>query len=253
MKVLFLRPRADLGGATRHMLSLAEALAERDHQVILATHAGEWLSRFTSSVTLPLYPSSPFTLIAAVAPLVRLVRRELIGVLHSHHRFTTVIGRLVSAVTGAPLVCTVHEFKINWGWLAQAWLAPHVCVVSRALQEHLVRFYHVQPERVSVIRMGVPQVTLASDTTQTLMSLLRERSPGPIIGYVGRLAEEKGVTTLLQALPAVFKRHPESRVVIIGDGNQRLALEAQAASLRIHPQVYFVGERRDAAQLMAAM
>jgi glycosyltransferase involved in cell wall biosynthesis len=253
MKVLFLRPRADLGGATRHMVSLADALAERDHQVILAAHGGEWLSQFTSWVTLPLYPSSPLTLIAAVAPLVRLVRREQIGVLHSHHRFTTVIGRFVSAVTGVPLVCTVHEFKINWGWLAQAWLAPQVCVVSRALQEHLVWFYHVPPDRVSVIRMGVPQVTLAPDTTRTLRTLLKESSSGPVIGYIGRLAEEKGVTTLLQALPAVFKRHPESCLVIIGDGNQRMALEAQTASLRIHEQVYFAGERRDASELMAAM
>lgn len=65
--------------------------------------------------------------------------------------------------------------------------------------------------------------------------------------YVGRLSEEKGVSTLLEAWRAVR----DTPLVVVGDGPQRATLEALAVTLGL-PQVRFTGHL-DAAGCLQAM
>jgi glycosyltransferase involved in cell wall biosynthesis len=255
MNILFMRPRADSGGASRHMHALASALAERGHHVMLAVSGGEWLAHFSSfPISLvPLYPSTPVHWLLSAARLARLVRIENIHVMHSHHRFTTMVGRLISHATGVPLVCTVHEFKTNWRWLSSLWLARWVCAPSRALREHLIRFNALAPERVAVVQLGPPPIHPDPAIESRVRRLCGGDCTGPLIAYVGRLAPEKGVDILLRALPEVFHAHPEARAVIVGGGPERRALEALAQLLGVAERVRWAGERADAPQWMAAM
>ena len=202
---------------------------------------------------MPLYPSTPVNLVRSAARLTRLVRREHIQIIHSHHRFTTLAGRVVSRLTGVALVCTVHEFKTNWRWLSAMWLAPWMSVPSAALREHLIRFNGLAPERVALIRVGALPVAPDPAAEARVRSIWGNGYSGPIIGCVGRLAPEKGVDTLIRSLPEVFRAHPEVRVVIVGDGPERSALEALAQSLGLAGRVHFLGEQPDAAALMTAM
>lgn len=53
--------------------------------------------------------------------------------------------------------------------------------------------------------------------------------------FVGRLVEKKGCAYLIKAMAEVQKQLPEAELIIIGDGNQRQALESEARkSLRNH-------------------
>jgi glycosyltransferase involved in cell wall biosynthesis len=74
------------------------------------------------------------------------------------------------------------------------------------------------------------------------------RDPHPLVVYLGRLRRYKGVQHLLRALPKLWERVPGARVVIIGDGPYRAALERQAARLG-SPNVVFTGGIPMAAKL----
>lgn len=50
----------------------------------------------------------------------------------------------------------------------------------------------------------------------------------PLVGVVARLEPEKGHRTLLEAWPTVLERVPDARLLIIGEGSQRIDLESQA-------------------------
>lgn len=54
---------------------------------------------------------------------------------------------------------------------------------------------------------------------------------GPRAAFVGRLAPEKGLDTLLDAWPAVRAAHPAARLILIGEGPERPSLEARARKL----------------------
>jgi glycosyltransferase involved in cell wall biosynthesis len=69
----------------------------------------------------------------------------------------------------------------------------------------------------------------------------------PTVVCVGRLARQKGQDLLLQAWPAVLASVPDARLVLVGDGPDRSALQAAAP-----PGVLFVGARTDVDDFLAA-
>ncbi len=63
----------------------------------------------------------------------------------------------------------------------------------------------------------------------------------PRLLCVGRLTEEKGFDLALVAFASIVRRFPNARLVIVGDGPQRSALESQTHGLRITGHVEFTG------------
>jgi glycosyltransferase involved in cell wall biosynthesis len=64
--------------------------------------------------------------------------------------------------------------------------------------------------------------------------------------YLGRLVSEKGIDTLLRAFAQIVARRASAppRLLIIGDGDRRAALEALARELGVAPRVVFAGNQR---------
>jgi glycosyltransferase involved in cell wall biosynthesis len=67
----------------------------------------------------------------------------------------------------------------------------------------------------------------------------RDGRPSARVGYVGRLAEEKGIDTLLDALSRLDD--VDVRGVVAGEGPERGALEQRARGLRIEDRVEWLG------------
>ncbi len=67
------------------------------------------------------------------------------------------------------------------------------------------------------------------------------RSLTPVIGYFGRLKKYKGVEQLLRAVPHILREVPGTRVMIVGEGDDRPRLERIARTLRIAESVTFTG------------
>jgi len=86
-----------------------------------------------------------------------------------------------------------------------------------------------------VIRNGVPASLAIAAPTRS--------DPGGItrFAYVGRLVTEKGVNVLIDAARILMDRGCRFEVLIIGDGPERQALEAQASSLQLGTRVQFLG------------
>ena len=64
---------------------------------------------------------------------------------------------------------------------------------------------------------------------------------GQTIVCVGRLCPQKGQTLIPRALASVVARHPEARVVLVGDGDTRAEIMAEAARLEIGERIIFAG------------
>lgn len=62
-----------------------------------------------------------------------------------------------------------------------------------------------------------------------------------VVGYAGKLVEEKGVATLLRAVLALPAGGPPVHLLVAGDGPQRAALEAAVAGAGAGARVHFQG------------
>ena len=77
------------------------------------------------------------------------------------------------------------------------------------------------------------------------------RAARSIVGIVATLRSWKGHRFLVDALPRL--RHADARLVIVGAGPQRAALDAQVAQLRLGDRVLFAGQQIDVSRWLSAL
>lgn len=77
-------------------------------------------------------------------------------------------------------------------------------------------------------------------------------SNGQVLGAVGRLVEDKGFDYLLDAFARIALNRPDLRLVIIGEGPDRQALEAKVQALGLADKVYLPGHKPGLATLYRA-
>ncbi|RDW22403.1 glycosyltransferase family 1 protein [Oceanobacillus arenosus] len=74
-----------------------------------------------------------------------------------------------------------------------------------------------------------------------------------IIGHVGRFIEAKNHTFLLEIMKSVIKRDPSIKLLLVGDGDLRLEIEAKAKNDGLLANIKFVGIRTDIATMLHNM
>ncbi len=109
-----------------------------------------------------------------------------------------------------------------------------VLLPSRTLVRIATDIWKLPSRVVHYVPNGIDLARFASDRRQ-------RPAAEPVIGTVAALREEKNVARLLRA----FAPLPTGRLVIVGDGPERAALEALAGSLGITDRVHFAGHHQD--------
>ncbi|MBN1256631.1 MAG: glycosyltransferase [Planctomycetes bacterium] len=71
-----------------------------------------------------------------------------------------------------------------------------------------------------------------------------------VLGNVGRFHPQKNHTFLLKIAAEVITRHPNSRLMLVGDGELRTKITEQARALGILDKIMFMGIRSDVPELM---
>lgn len=74
-----------------------------------------------------------------------------------------------------------------------------------------------------------------------------------VLGHIGNFVPAKNSLFLLEVLRAVQKRIPEAVLLSVGDGPQRLEVEAGAQALGLGDSVRFLGIREDVPKLLQGM
>jgi glycosyltransferase involved in cell wall biosynthesis len=126
---------------------------------------------------------------------------------------------------GSTLRSLVNAVEVGWHRARHTYdridlfLCPSRFLYAKCLE------HEVPVERLEVL----PNFLFAGDFAPS--------PPGRTVFFVGRLSEEKGLSTLLEAAA----RLPAAEVVIAGEGPDREALEAQARDLGIASRVRFAG------------
>lgn len=73
-----------------------------------------------------------------------------------------------------------------------------------------------------------------------------------VFGHVGRLHEAKNHMFLLDLFKSILKQKPESKLVIVGDGELREEIENKIADLELKKNVIMTGSRSDVPELLMA-
>lgn len=94
-------------------------------------------------------------------------------------------------------------------------------------------------------RIRVIPNPLAPEFEQSLDGPAPIDPPEPRILFVGRLERVKGIHDLIDAFGRMLPRHPEAKLVLVGDGSLRRELDSRVRSMGLSASVVFKGECRD--------
>ena len=115
----------------------------------------------------------------------------------------------------------------------------HIVTPSDSIKQMLETFGGLT-ERVTTIPTGIDLAPYQAADGQVVRQK-HNLNDHKVLISIGRLAEEKNWITLLSAVAQIAETHPEIRLIILGDGPQREALESYAQEVGLGEQVIFTG------------
>jgi glycosyltransferase involved in cell wall biosynthesis len=196
-------------------------------------------------------------------PLISLLRRERIDILHAHGS-SNVMGTLIARLARVPIVIThVHTGRFDSGPIGVSQRlhrrverlalsrADAVLAVSDGVRRRLVEDEGVDPSLVRTFPNGVPTLPHTSD--DRVRRELAIPSDAPVVGTVCVLRPEKGLDVLVESSVILSKLFPRLKVLIAGIGSEEARLRAMVAKAGLEETVLFLGARRDVPHVLAAL
>jgi glycogen(starch) synthase len=169
-----------------------------------------------------------------------------------HDWLSSISGIIVKNETKVPVVFHVHSTE--WGRsggtgsgivshfeTATAEMADHVITVSHAMRDDLIR--HGWPShKISAVWNGVdPERYSPEKCKNEDVQKIRERygisENGKMLFFLGRLTWVKGIRSLIQAMPLVLQEYPNTKLVILGKGEEQKDVTETANRLGIAKNV----------------
>jgi glycosyltransferase involved in cell wall biosynthesis len=265
LRVLFVVPDLQVGGAERHAATLAPALdpAFFSPSVVCIGEEGALFAGLAATGVPARALHHRRNPVAALLALVTLIRRERPDVLITRGYSAEGLGRVAAILTRVPRsVVWVH----NCGDVARR--SRVRTAIDRILEPATSAYYAVAngqrpymtgelryPDaKIEVIHNGVdlarytPRPAGAGDAG--LAAELGLDPHAPVVGSVAVLRPEKDHESLLRAMRLVVDELPDAQLLVVGDGPLRPALTALAAELGIAASVVFAGSRPDVGRVL---
>jgi glycosyltransferase involved in cell wall biosynthesis len=252
------------GGAQEHVFSLVSRLNKKRYDVrVISLSHGSSVRRLQKAGFEAIVIDEPDDrdAVAAVAAELAPFQPEIV---HNHMFRAEVVGTRAAYVLAEQgcrrpaVISTVHSSRVRCVDDRQTMrqltpLMDRLIAVSRSIERKIAEEGR-RGAPVSLIYNGVDlQRYNHQQPCCTLHDDYKIPENSPIVGVVARLEAEKGHRTLLEAWPLVLEEVPDAWLLIVGEGSERDALEAQSEVLGITERVVFTGRREDVPAVTAAL
>jgi len=277
IRVLNIITRLERGGAPQALLETIRRMPSDIHIDLATGQADEAHLDLTqevidSGMPLMLVPSmrrSPHPLRdwKALRHLIRIIRAGNYDIVHTHTSKAGFLGRIAARYCKTPAVVHSPHGTVLEGYFSPvitkvyAYLeritAPLaqciICLTTREIDQYI----HAKigkREQYTVIYNGINMDTFSTmtQTRQDVRNSLNLTSDSVVCITVGRLVPVKGQIDLINAFPKIVAQHPNTHLLIVGEGELRDELVGQVNHLNLSKSIHFVGWRSDIPNLLGA-
>lgn len=274
MRILHFITLLELGGAQQNTLYTCKRLAERGHEVWLASGEGGHLDdvarrgpfEFISLEHLkrPITPKSDFK---AIFEMSRLVRRLRPDIVHTHSSKAGMLGRLAGRFGGAgKVVHSVHGWSFSpfHPWKRRRvyiemervahWACDHLVAVSRENIEEGLKLGIVPRKAHSVIRSGIDFEEFApgGPGREEIRKEWGVADDEVLVVNVSCYKPQKDPDTFVRAAGIAARAEPKLRFALVGDGELRTNLERALAEEGLGERFVLAGWRDDVPKILRA-
>lgn len=278
IRMLHVITRMVRGGADENTLYTVRGLDPRRYAVDLVIGAGsepECLAGLDPAhvIHMPELVREPHPTkdLIALLRLASVVRRGEYQIVHTHTAKAGFLGRLAAALAGTPVIIhTVHGVTFHdhlprwqrWFYLTLERIAARFThqfvTVGEDVKDIYLKAGIGEASAYETIYSGMPldEYLEAGDMNDLERARVRrELGLEPrhqVVAMAARLEARKGHAYLFDAVSRLRARHPDLRVLILGDGADRALLEKKVRDLGLEDIVRFLGHRLDLPRVLAA-
>lgn len=184
---------------------------------------------------------NPFTQIIVLIRLIQLIRQYRPDVVHTHTTTAGFLGRLAAKLCGVPVIVHTlhwHPFQGYYRGIQTtmfillerigARFSDSIITLSETLRRELVDTYQItRRSRIIVLPLGMDLDAFAQ--TKRKQNKFRQHfdipADVPLIGMVGRIFAVKNHSLFVHMAAEILKTYPDAHFVIVGDGEDRPAIE----------------------------
>ncbi|MFH0772263.1 MAG: glycosyltransferase family 4 protein [Candidatus Omnitrophota bacterium] len=281
IKVLRIIARLNVGGPAIHAILLTEALNNERFESILVTghiNTGEkdmsYLAKEKGIRPVVIYEMgrciSPVKDLAALWKIYKLMIREKPDIVHTHTAKAGTLGRVAAILAGVPVKIHTFHGHIFDGYFnkfaasifllierALAGFTKYIVVISEAQKKQIGENYKIgYSGKLRVIPLGLEleKFFLAESRGGALRSEFKIDADTIAIGIIGRLVPVKNHKMFLDTfkrLKKILGNEFKLKSIIVGDGEERAALEKYASEIGIIDYTIFCGWREELSEIYA--
>jgi glycosyltransferase involved in cell wall biosynthesis len=237
------------GGAEKLLTDLVN-IQLNDHEVHIIYLKGEPLLLAMLSGLVQMHKVNlSLTCARALRIKIKLINPDVV---HTHLGHADMIG--LWSCRGLPVkrFCTMHNIWFKWNWVDYIIFIFYrvlfktvaenciVIAISESVFNHVEYVLRVPKSRIKLLYNAIPQ-SLMHFSKEELRSQLNLPANSFCILFVGRLEIQKSVDTLIRAIKGLEGDIKDFRLVIVGDGSLRSALEKLVVELNLSDNISFEG------------
>jgi glycosyltransferase involved in cell wall biosynthesis len=180
----------------------------------------------------------------------RIIREHGINLVQTHGYKAHVLGFFLRLFYACPWICFSHGYIYsNWkmnlfNWIDRKVLlhgSDRVVAVSGSMKDLLIR-NGINKQKIRLIYNAIDTDEAVPTSTREEIKQRHGLTPeNKVVGVIGRLNPEKGQMVLLRAMEKTVRSCPDVKVLIIGEGQERSALERFARERGLSEHAIFVG------------
>jgi 1,2-diacylglycerol 3-alpha-glucosyltransferase len=232
-------------GTPGSIREMAEAIAERGHEVHIVTYhfgedipvSGPRLHRISpltgeSSVVVGPTVRRPLYDLQMVLKALQVIRRQRCDLIHAHGYEAALIAWLCRTVTGLPIVYSGHNTMADelpsYHFIRPRWLAEALAklldafvprIADRCIPHsvNIEQFFHrmgLRERTEPVVRFGI-DLDRVSHGDGTAVRRRYGLGPGPVILYAGVMDGFQRLDLLLEAMALVIRSEPRAKLLMI--------------------------------------
>lgn len=247
MNILHISRTMDQGGAEKIVFRLACDARNRGQGVCVASTGGCYVTQL-DLLGIPhvqiadMACKNPAVIWSNLRILIRTVREHNIDIVHSHHRMAGVYAMMLKAFfPKLKIIYTAHCVFYDKIRLTKLMLAANkVIAVGENVRSNLIERFGMKPEDIELVFNGVSYDCDYLAHRRPDLEQLR-KDGWLLVGAIGRLTEQKGLDVLLSAFCRMRKQLPHTKLIIVGDGEQKCDLIRQTQELGLSDDVLMLG------------
>jgi len=170
-------------------------------------------------------------------------------VIHCHQYTPWVYGWLGAVGTKAKVVFTEHGRFHPDRYRRKARLinpilarfTPTIVAISEATKKALIEYEYLPEGKIQVIYNGIKPLTKNIEAAAAVRKKLGIPIEALVIGTVSRLDPVKNQQMMLKAFKLFLQKHPDSYLLMVGDGPDKNSLVNLADEYEISSRVIFTG------------